>query len=297
MIFGHKPLFDNNALMQEIYNSKRVKRNTMFFFGVLLSAISFNLFLKPLHLISGVSGISIMTEALFRIDPSVIILIGNVLLLIASFVFLGPEKTKTTIIGSILYPVLVKATDFLPKYIDLGSTESIVITLCGALVSGIGTGLIFKNNFTSGGTDVLKQIFSVYGKMPYSKANIYSEGLIMFAGGLVFGWDSFIYSIIYIAISGTVSDRVIMGISEYKTLQIVTSKDKEIKSFILENLNRGITEMNVKGGYTGSNKKILLCAIPTREYFLATEGIKKLDPNAFVIATDTYEIQGKIEEE
>ncbi len=297
MIFNHKPLVDNKLLVQEIYNSKKLKRTMLFLLGVLLSAVSFNLFLKPLHLISGVSGISIMTESLFKIDPSVIILIGNVLLLIASFVFLGPEKTRTTIIGSILYPLLVKVTDFLPNYINLGNTEHIVITLCGALISGIGSGLIFKNNFTSGGTDVLKQIFSVYGKMPYSKASIYSEGLIMFAGGIVFGWDAFIYSIIYVAISGAVSDRVIMGISEYKTLQIVTSKDKEIKSFIIKSLNRGITEIEAKGGYTGSNKKILLCAIPTREYFLATEGIKKLDPNAFVIATDTYEIQGKIDEE
>lgn len=297
MIFGHKPNFDNATLIKEIYSNKKTKRTMIFVIGVLLSAISFNLFIKPSHLIFGVSGISIMTEKIFGIDPSVVIFIGNIILLIASFVFLGTEKTKTTIIGSILYPVLVKATDFLPNYISLGNTESIVIALCGALLSGIGTGLIFKNNFTSGGTDVLKQIFSKYGKMAYSKANIYSEGLIMFLGGLVFGWDAFIYSIITLVISGMVSDRVIMGISEYKTLQIVTGKEKEVKEFIIKNLNHGITEIDAKGGYTGKHKKMLLCAVPTREYFLATEGIKKLDPDAFVIAIDTYEIQGKINEE
>lgn len=294
MIFGHKSKFDNAALLNEIYNSKKVRRKIMFVVGVLLSAIAFNLFIKPSHLIFGVSGISIMTENIFGIDPSIVIFIGNILLLIASSVFLGKEKTRKTIIGSILYPVLVKLTDFLPNHIDLGSTEPIVIALCGALISGVGTGLIFKNNYTSGGTDVLKQIFSVYGKMPYSKANIYSEGLIMFFGGIVFGWDAFIYSIITLVISGIVSDRVIMGISEFKTLQIVTSKEKEVKEFIMANLNHGITEIDAKGGYTGNHKKMLLCAVPTREYFLATEGIKKIDQNAFVIAIDTYEIQGKI---
>lgn len=294
MIFSHKPKFDNNAILKEIYENQKTKRFMMFLLGVLLSAISFNLFIKPSHLIFGVSGISIMTENIYGIDPSIVIMLGNVLLLIASYVFLGKEKTKTTIIGSILYPILVKLTDFLPNYINLGKTEPIVIAMCGALISGIGTGLIFKNNYTSGGTDVLKQIFSVYGKMPYSKANIYSEGLIMFFGGIVFGWDAFIYSIITLVISGIVSDRVIMGISEYKTLQIVTSKEKEVKEFITENLNHGITEIDARGGYTGDHKKMLLCAVPTREYFLATEGIKKLDPNAFVIAIDTYEIQGKI---
>lgn len=284
--------FDSKKILNEIKESKRVKRSVMFFIGVLISAIAFNLFIKPCHLIFGVSGISIMTEKLYGLDPSIVVLLGNVILLILSYVFLGKEDTRLTVIGSILYPALIKLTDFIPNYINLGSTEAIVIAICGAILSGIGTGLIFKNNFTSGGTDVLKQIFSKYGKMSYSKANIYSEGLIMFLGGLVFGWQALIYSVITLTISGYVSDRVIMGISEYKTLQIVTSKEEEIKKYIIDNLNHGITEIDAKGAYTNKSKKVLLCAIPTREYFIATEGIKKIDPDAFVIAIDTYEIQG-----
>lgn len=290
---NHKIKIDNAKLLKEIKESKKVKRSVMFILGVLLSAIAFNLFIKPSHLIFGVSGISIMTEKLYNLDPSIVILGGNILLLIASYVFLGREATRTTIVGSILYPVLVKLTDGVPNIIDLGNTEPIVIAICGALISGIGTGLIFKNNFTTGGTDVLKQIFTKYGKMPYSMSNVYSEGLIMFLGGIVFGWQAFIYSVITLVISGIVSDRVIMGISEYKTLQIVTNKEKEIKEFIINNLNHGVTEIEAKGGYTGGKKTVLLCAVPTREYFILTEAIKKLDKNAFVIAIDTYEIQGK----
>ncbi|MBR3229279.1 MAG: YitT family protein [Bacilli bacterium] len=292
-LFNHKPLIDNKVLLKEIQESKRIKRAVLFIIGIMLSAISFNLFIKPSHLIFGVSGISIVTEKLFNLDPSIVILIGNIILLIACYTFLGKEKTKVSIIGSLLYPLCVKITEFLPQYIDLSGTEPIVIALCGATISGLGTGIVFKNNYNSGGTDILKQIFAKYGKMPYSKANIYSEGLIMFLGGIVFGWQAFIYSLITLVTSGKISDKVIMGISEYKTLQIVTSKENEIKEFITKNLNHGITEIDAKGGYTNEKKKILLCAIPTREYFLTTEGIKKLDPEAFVIAIDTYEIQGR----
>ena len=60
----------------------------------------------------------------------------------------------------------------------------------------------------------------------------------------------------------------------------------------METLNHGVTEIDAQGGYTNKRKKVLLCAIPTREYFVATEAIKKLDPEAFVIVIDTYEIQG-----
>lgn len=293
MIFRKNHKFDNAKLLRDIKESKKLERSFMFFIGVLLLAVSFNLFIKPSHLISGVSGVSVMTESLFGIDPSLVIMLGNVLLLIASLVFLGKEETGHTVVGSLLYPVLVKVTDFLPKVIDLGSTEPIVIAICGALISGIGTGLIFKNNFTSGGTDVLKQIFSKYGKMSYSLANIYSEGLIMLLGGFVFGWQAFIYSIITLSVSGIVSDRVIMGISEYKTLQIITDKDEEIKEFIINSLKHGVTEMDAKGVYSNEKKKVLLCAVPTREYFLASEGIRRIDSDAFVIAIDTYEIQGR----
>lgn len=291
MIFSKKNKVDNKSLLKEITNSKKIKRYFMFFVGVLLSAISFNLFIKPCHLIFGLSGISIMTDELYKIDPSLLILFGNVILLIASLVFLGLDKTKSTVLGSICYPLFIKLTDFLPKYVDLGSTEMIVLALCGALIAGTGTGLVFKNNFTTGGTDVLKQILSQYGKMPFSKANLYSEGLIMFAGGLVYGWQSFIYSIITLYVSGLVSDRVILGISEYKTLEIITTEEEAIKDFIM-GLNYGVTEIMAKGGYTNKKNVVLLCAIPTREYFLITEGINKLDPNSFVIVTDTYEIHG-----
>ena len=292
MIFAKKKQIDTTNLLKEITNSKKLKRYVMFFAGVFLSAVAFNVFLKPCNLIFGLSGFSIITEKFFNIDPSLVILLGNILLLIASFVFLGIDKTKPTIVGSILYPVLVKVTENFPNYIDLGNTETIVIALCGALISGIGTGLVFKNNFTTGGTDVLKQILSHYGKMPYSKANIYSEGLIMLAGGIFFGWQSFIYSFITLYASGMISDKVILGISEYKTLEIITTEEKNIKEFIMESLNRGVTEIEAQGGYTNKKKKVLLCAIPTREYFIATEAIKKLDPEAFVIVIDTYEIQG-----
>ena len=291
-IFNHNHVLDNNKLLKEIHESKRIKRALMFIIGILLCAVSFNLFIKPSHLIFGVSGISIVVEELFNVDPSLVILTGNILLLLASQAFLGKDSTRAAIIGSILYPVLIKMTEFIPKYIDLSQTEPIVIAVCGAIISGLGTGIIFKNNYSSGGTDIIKQIYSKYGKMPFSKANIYSELLIMLAGGIVFGWQAFIYSIITLEISGAISDKVIMGISEYKTLQIVTNKQEQIKEFITINLKHGITEIDAKGGYTNDKKKMLLCAIPTREYFLATEGIKKIDPEAFVIAIDTYEIQG-----
>ena len=180
-----------------------------------------------------------------------------------------------------MYPVLVKVTEVFPEYINLGDTETIVIALCGALISGVGTGLVFKNNFTTGGTDVLKQILSQYGKMPYSKANLYSEGLIMAAGGVFFGWQSFIYSIITLYSSGIISDRVILGISEYKTLEIITTEEKAIKDFIMETLNHGVTEIDAQGGYTNKRKKVLLVCHSNQRILCGHRSHKKTRPRSF----------------
>ena len=295
MIFNlvKKNKIDGTELLKEISNSKKIQRYFYFVIGILIMAIAFNLFMKEAHIMSGVSGLSLITEQVFGLDPSLVILMANIILVIASFVFLGKEKTTNTIMGSILYPVFVKLTETIPNYIDFTGTETIVLVLSGAVLSGFGTGLIFKNNFTSGGTDILKQILTTYFKMPYSKTTIYSEGIIIVLGAIIFGWTSFLYSIITIFISGYISDRVILGISEYKTMQIITNKEEEIKDFILETLHHGVTIIDAEGGYTKKARKVLISAIPTREYFVATEAIKKIDPESFVIAIDTYEITGK----
>ncbi len=293
MIFNFVQKEKSKQIAIEVNKANKLQRYLIFIFGVLISAIAFNLFLKPNHLISGVSGLSIITEKLLKIDPSLLILMANIILLIASLVFLGKEKTKNTALGSILYPLFIKITDWIPDYVDFGNTEILVITLTGAVLSGFGSGLILKNNFTTGGSDVLKQILSKYGKMQFSKANLIAEGPIIMCGALVYGWQSFLYSIITIYVVGYISDRVILGISEYKNMQIITSKEKDVKDFIITNLNQGLTILDVKGGYTSSKLSMLICAIPTRDYFMATEGIKKIDPDAFIIVTDTYEIKRK----
>ncbi len=292
-----KKKINNEEIIKEVYNSKKLKRYIYFFIGVLICALSFNIFMKENHIISGVSGLSIITEKYFNIQPWIVILIGNVLLLIASYFLLGKEKTKGSILGSLLFPLLIKLTDNVSNYIDLGNTEMIVLVLAGAVLSGFVPGLIFKNNFTSGGSDILKQIMTVYFKVPFSKANLYSEGVIVTLGAIAFGWQSFLYSIITLAIVGYVSDRVILGISEYKTMEIITDKEESIKDFILNKLNHGVTVINAEGGFTNRHKKVLISAIPTREYFLATESIRKIDPEAFIITMDTYELSSKKPEE
>lgn len=287
-----KSKIDDKNIIKSVYKKGRVARYAQFVFGVLLVALSFNIFILPNDTVSGVSGLGVILYRTLGIEPSLVILIGSVILLILSFILLGVEKTKNSIIGSLLYPLFVKLTENIVGYVDLGSTETIVVVLFGAIIMGIGLGLIFKAGFTTGGTDILNQIVSKYFKMSIGKAMLFTDGTIILISLFVFGWQKFIYSVILIYIMGIMTDKVILGISSSKAFYIITENETSVKKFILNHLSHGVTVLEGRGGYTGNNQKVIMCIIPTKEYFLAKEGIQQIDPNAFFLVTDAYEVSG-----
>lgn len=279
-------------ILEQIYSKTRLIRYSQFIIGLLLVSVAFNAFILPNDIVYGVSGIGVILNKTLNISPSLVILIGGIALLILSFIVLGKEKTKNSIVGSLLYPVFVELTSWIVKYIDLGSTETVVVVLFGAVISGVGFGLIFKSGFTTGGTDILNQIVSEKAKVSIGKSMIFSDGVIIVSSLFVFGWQKFIYSIINMYIISVMTDKVILGISSSKTFYIITEREDEVKKFILDYLSHGITVLEARGGYTNSKQKVIMCTIPTKEYFKAKEGIHAIDKEAFFIVTDAYEVYG-----
>lgn len=279
-------------ILEQIYSKTRLIRYSQFIIGLLLVSVAFNAFILPNDIVYGVSGIGVILNKTLNISPSLVILIGGIALLILSFIVLGKEKTKNSIVGSLLYPVFVELTSWIVKYIDLGSTETVVVVLFGAVISGVGFGLIFKSGFTTGGTDILNQIVSEKAKVSIGKSMIFTDGVIIVSSLFVFGWQKFIYSIINMYIISVMTDKVILGISSSKTFYIITEREDEVKKFILDYLSHGITVLEARGGYTNSKQKVIMCTIHTKEYFKAKEGIHAIDKEAFFIVTDAYEVYG-----
>ncbi len=291
MLWNKKKIMDEN-IIQSIYKKGRFKRWTQFIIGVLVVAVSYNVFMVPAKIVYGVGGLGIIFNSLFGISPSFIILIGSVFLLLLSFLLLGKEQTKHSVIGSLLYPIFVKLTDFSTDFIDLSNTDPLLIVIFGAVISGFGLGLIFKSGFTTGGTDILNQIVSKYFKISMGNAMFFTDGIIIASSLFVFGATKFMYSILLLYIVSIMTDKVILGISQSKAFYIITDHESEVKKFVLKHLSHGVTVLDGKGGYTGNHQKVIMCIIPTKEYFLAKEGIHQIDPQAFFVVTDAYEVSG-----
>lgn len=279
-------------IIKEIYKKDKLERYAQFIFGVFIVAFSFNLFILPSDIVYGVSGIGVILNKMYGINPSTTIFIGEIALLLLSFLVLGKEKTKNSIIGSILYPIFVELTTYLTVYIDVGEVEPILLALFGAVISGFGFGLIFKSGYTTGGTDILNQIVSKYGKVSLGNAMLFTDGIIILAGIFTFGVSKIMYSIINLYIVSMMTDKVMIGVSQSKSFFIITSHESEIKKYILGELGHGVTVLEGNGAFTGNRQKVLMCVIPTREYFVAKEGIHEIDPNAFFVVADAYEVYG-----
>lgn len=262
--------------------------------GLLIMAVSYNLFFLPNGIVyGGMSGLGIIFNNLWGTNPSIVVLIGSGILLIFSYFMLGKEKTMGSVAGSLIFPLFIEITAPLVTYIDLGQVELLLTVIIGSIISGFGSGMVYKNGYSSGGTDIANQILAKYCKLPISSAMLFTDGLIILIHLFFFGWFKFIYSVVAIIIFGIVADKVLIGISQSKAFQIITSKEEEVKTYILEYLSKGVTVFDVTGGYTGKAQKMLLCAIPTKEYYKVKEGILKIDPNAFFLVTDAYEVYDK----
>ena len=277
------------AIKQKI----RVKELIEFIIGCFLVALAFNLFMSPNNLVAGgVSGFSLILKHFFGLNPSTIISVANVFLIILSFLVLGKEKTKATILGSILFPVFVSLTEHLSTYISFKESEMILIAVFGGVLQGLGAGLIFRAGYSTGGTDILNMIVSKIFKISLGNSMFFTDGTIIVIGAFVFGFNHLMYSLIILYLISTLTDKVVLGISDSKAFYIITSKEKEVKDFVINELKHGVTEFNAKGGFNSENQTVLMSVVPTREYYKLKEGIHNIDKNAFFVAMDSYEVKG-----
>lgn len=280
-------------ILEEINSRSTIKRHLQFVLGCFLIAVSYNLFLAPNNIVAGgVGGLAIILNYLTGIENFVVILIADVMLLILSYFLLGKKKTKATILGSILFPLFVSLTSDISRIIDIDTNELLLISVFGGVVYGFGAGMIYKAGFTTGGTDIINQILSKYLKISMGNSMLYCDGTIVLLTAFVFGPTHFMYSIIVLYVISFISDRVILGVSDSKAFYIVTQEESKIKEYIIKYLNHGVTVFNAKGGYAKENQTVLMCVLPTKDYYRLKEGIHQIDPNSFFVVTDAYEVFG-----
>ena len=261
--------------------------------GTLMYSIAYTICFYPKNIvIGGTSGLAQIISNFTNIDVVLLVTIISIIIQLLAFIFLGFEEAMNTLLGVILFPIFLKFSQIFLNYVNTDDISLLLITLISSVIMGFGNGIILKSGFSGGGFQTLAQILHKYLKISIGNASIIVNGIVILIGGCIFDLSHILYAIIGLYVSSYITDKVLLGISECKTFYIITNKEKEVNEFITTNLGHSATIIDAKGGYSNEHKKVLMCAVPTRQYFLMKEVVKEVDKNAFFLATDTYEIKG-----
>lgn len=283
-----------NQVLENVDKKDVLKRYLMLTIGCFIIAFAFNVFFKQFGIVCfGITGLSLVVNKKTGIDPSIFILFANVVLLFVCYFTLGKKKMKNSLVGSLMLPCFVYLTEYLVPFVKFDNVEILVIAVFGGVLSGLGYGIIYKSNFNTGGTDIITETISKYTKISLGKATWLSDGLVVLSGLLVFSWEIVLYGFMVLYIISFMTDKVVLGISQSKAFYIVTTKEAEVREFLLSITDGGVTIVNARGGYSNDQQSLLLGVVPTRQYFIVKEGLKEIDSSIFFLACDSYEVSSR----
>ncbi len=288
--------FNSEKLETIVIKKEAMKKSALFVVGCLISSLSYNLFFVPNNFVGGgLGGFGIVLNHFFSIEPSTVILVGNLILIIASIFTLGFKKSLMSIIGATTSTIFIYLTKDFPATINFYFDDTLLYVLAAGVVGGFGEALVYKAGFNTGGTSIIALIIQHYKKMPLGNLLRYTSFIIILSGGIAFGYTSVMYSLIITFISTYLVDKILIGISDSKMFFIHTDKEDEVKEFILTIIESGVTLFDTHGAYSHKKRKMLMCVVPTERYSLLKSAIKEIDSDAFIVVSDCYEVLGGTE--
>lgn len=286
--------FDYKAIVDEVRSKNFWPRLFIMVLGVFILAVTYNIFFLKYELVTGgTSGLAIIINHMFNIDPALFIFIVEIFLLILSFVLLGSKQTGMTILGSLLFPFFISLTGDICATItnNISFDSYVIICLISGVLFGTGSGLVYKMGYSTGGADIVMQILNKYLKISTGVASFITNIVVIVSGAFVFGLNKAIYGTIIVVIISVLVDKIMLGISNSKMFYIRTKKLEEVQDFIKE-MNTGYTIIKADGAYSKKKYDMIMCVLPTRDYYMFKNVIQKIDPEAFFIITDCYEVYG-----
>lgn len=273
---------------------RTVQEFALLLLGALLQALAMRLFLVPGQLVSGgISGIAQIISHFVNFPIGLMVLIGNIPLFILGWRFLGGRRFALRTAVSIVTFSLM--TDLLVYFIPAeGMTQDNVLNaLFGAVLLGIGLGLTYRGQGTSGGSDILGRILNYRFGIPISQSYLITDTLVVLAGGFAFGWEKALYGMVVIYVSGLAAEMASEGSSIFRTAMIITAQPEAVSQQIMSVLERGVTVLSGTGAYTGAERPALYCVITRAEVNPLKELVRDIDPAAFMVIGTAHEALGE----
>lgn len=272
--------------------------------AALIQAFSLRTFFIPANLASGgVSGIAQLINHFTGWRIGLMILVGNIPLFILGWRFLGGYRfALRTAVVIVTYSLFIDILPTTPLFSTGGLVSALIHdlqgdiflnTLYGAIVSGVGYGLIYRARGTSGGSDILARILNDWRGIPITQSYLFVDSAVILGAGFVFGWKQALYALIALYVSGLVAETTLEGGGTVRTAMIVTSQSHTIAHRVMDELQRGVTVLEGSGAYTHVERPVLYCVITRAEVATLKAIVNECDPQAFMVIGTAHEALGE----
>ncbi len=271
--------------------SQNIKNSILFVLGSVLTALGISVFYIPNKIVTGgVSGIATVLFYALSITPSVSYFIINLVLVLLGSRYLGKSFIIKSVIGSSIVTLFIQIFSYVPTF-----TEDIILnSVFGSVISGFGIGLTLIAGGSTGGTDILGRLIQYkYPSASIGTAMLICDFIVIFVSLILFkNIDYALYGIVSLFIATYAINFLIRKLNVSKLAFVVSEKREDLVRELIKKSPRGITVMNVVGGYTGKDKHMIMCALKDREMPIFQKCVTDIDPEAFIIYSESEQIFG-----
>lgn len=276
---------------------RTIWRQIQIVMGSLIAAFGFTMFQVPFKLAAGgITGLGIIVNHFIAFPVGTIYLLLNIPLLILGYFQLGRWRfVLSTVVAVVCFSFFVDLLNFhLPPALKNWpiTDDMLLASIYAGAVSGIGMGLIYRAGGTIGGTSIPARILYERLGFPLSQSFLYSDGAIIVLAGLVFRWEVALLAILTLVLSGIISDLVLEGISQVRTVTIVTKRPEDVRLAIVYQLRRGVSLWSIEGGYSKSPRTMVFCTILRSRVADLKYTIATVDPEAFIVIGVAQQVVG-----
>lgn len=267
----------------------QVKHFMKIVLAVLILAVSINMFLGPHHIAAGgVSGIGILAETALGIGRSWVVLSLNILVLVLAAIFLGKTVFLNTVVGSVVFPLFLR---IVPEV--MLTSDRLLSVIFGSLIFAVGVSILYTIQASSGGTTIPPLIFEKYFNLNTSVGLFVTDFIIVSMSLYVFGFEEFLFAILSIGITSIVMTYIETGMKRRKAIMIISqTKAAVLRASLMENVNRGLTILDIRGGRQEQAREMLLIVVSNQEYPEVKRIVDEIDPKSFMMTYNVAEVHG-----
>lgn len=262
--------------------------------GVGILAFGLMGFLFPADLaVGGLTGFVMVINHYFPALPRGILLFAfNAILYVLGFILIGKDFGGKTIYASFMLSGIITVVERFYPIADPFVDDIFLNLFFGILIGGVGIGIVFYQNASSGGTDIIAKIIHKYFNTDIGKALLMADFIVVVLAMFAFGLELGLYAMMGIIFNSVVIDTIIEGFDRKYLITIVSARTPEIKEFIINDISRGLTVYDAKGGYTDREMEVLNAVMSKRDFIKLKQFIKEIDPTAFFTVTHVREVFG-----